>query len=222
MPDRIFYCIIFYIEIIVIIKAKHNAIIDPFFRWYVIWKMKRSFHEIVINSDVEDLGKPILLICNHTSWWDGIWALHLNQQKFQRKFHFMMLEEQLKKNWFFQYTGGFSVRKSDRSVVESLNYAADLLENKNNLVLMFPQGKIQSMHRTGFIFEKGIERILKRTKNEVELVFEVNLLDYFSQVKPSVYLNATVYNGEHSLTAIQEAYNAFFLECIHQQEKKEV
>lgn len=205
-----------------ILRAKHNALIDPFFRWYVIWKMKRSFHEIVINSNVEDRGKAILLICNHTCWWDGIWALHLNQQSFRRKYHFMMLEEQLKKNWFFQYTGGFSVRKSDRSVVESLNYAAELLENKNNLVLMFPQGKIQSMHRRAFFFEKGIERILKRTNTEVELVLEVNLVDYFSQAKPSVYLNAISYSGEYSLTAIQEAYNAFYLECINQQEKKEV
>ncbi len=133
-----------------------------------------------------------------------------------------MLEEQLKKNWFFQYTGGFSIRKSDRTAVESLNYAAELLENKNNLVLMFPQGKLQSMHRRTFTFEKGIERILKRTNNEVELVFEVNLVDYFSQAKPSVYLNATVYSGEYSLNAIQEAYNAFYRECIQQQEKKEV
>jgi 1-acyl-sn-glycerol-3-phosphate acyltransferase len=171
---------------------------------------------------VNDKGKPIMLICNHTSWWDGIWALHLNQQLFGRKFHFMMLEEQLKKNWFFRYTGGFSVQKSNRSVVESLIYSAELLENKNNMVLMFPQGKIQSMHRTAFNFEKGIERILKQTKNDVELVFEVNLVDYFSQVKPSVYLNATSYKGEYSLNEIQEAYNVFYLQCIHQQEKKEV
>ena len=72
-----------------------------------------------------------------------------------------MLEEQLKKNWFFQYTGGYSIKKSTRSVVESLNYTAELLENNKNLVLMFPQGKIQSMHRSEFVFEKGIERILK-------------------------------------------------------------
>ena len=87
---------------------------------------------------------------------------------------------------------------------------------------MFPQGKIQSMHRTSFIFEKGIERILVRTKKEVELVFEVNLVDYFSQAKPSVFLNATSYKGDYSLNAIQEAYNDFYRQCIQEQEKKEV
>ncbi len=204
-----------------IIKAKHNAILDPFFRWYVIRKMKRSFYAYRIHSDVKDNGKPILLICNHISWWDGIWALHLNQQLFGRKFHFMMLEEQLKKNWFFQYTGGFSVRKSTRSVVESLAYSAELLSNKNNLVLMFPQGKIQSMHRSEFVFEKGIEHVLRRLNNQVELVFEVNLVDYFSQAKPTVYINATEYTGEYSLKAIEEAYNLFYRKCIDRQKQKE-
>ncbi len=205
-----------------IIKAKHNAFLDPFFRWYVTWKMKRSFHEYSIHSDAEDEGKPILLVCNHTSWWDGIWALYLNRQLFGRKFHFMMLEEQLRKNWFFQYTGGFSVRKSTRSVVESLAYAAELLSHEKNLVLMFPQGKIQSMHRTEFVFEKGIENILKRVKNEVQLVFEVNLIDYFSEAKPSVFLHATNYTGVYSLGVIQEAYNAFYRQCVKQQQLKEV
>lgn len=205
-----------------IIKAKHNAILDPFFRWYVIWKMKRSFYECQLLPDLEDRGKPVLLICNHTSWWDGIWALHLNQQLLGRKFHFMMLEEQLKKNWFFQYTGGFSVRKSTRSVVESLAYSAELLSHEKNLVLMFPQGKIQSMHRREFVLEKGIANILKRVKNDIQLVFEVNLVDYFSQAKPSVFMHATEYTGDHSLEAIEEAYNSFYRRCIQQQQIKEV
>lgn len=204
-----------------IIKAKHNILLDPFFRWYVIWKMKRSFHDCVIHSDIKDSGKPILLICNHSSWWDGIWALHLNQQLFGRKFHFMMLEEQLRKNWFFRYTGGFSIRKTSRSVVESLAYTAELLSNNQNLVLMFPQGKIQSIHRSEFIFEKGIEKVLKLTQNNVDVVFQVNLTDYFSNAKPSVFLNATSYSGEQTRAAMQIAYNSYYRQCIGQQKMKE-
>jgi len=133
-----------------------------------------------------------------------------------------MLEEQLKKNWFFQYTGGFSVRKSTRSVVESLAYTAEILSDDKNLVLMFPQGKLQSMHRTGFVFEKGIEGIFKRLNNEIELVFEVNLVDYFSQAKPSVFLNATSYQGSLTLNLVEEAYNAFYQKCIDLQKQKEI
>lgn len=132
-----------------------------------------------------------------------------------------MLEEQLKKNWFFQHTGGYSIKKSTRSVVESLNYTAELLENNKNLVLMFPQGKIQSMHRSEFVFEKGIERILKLLNNEIEIVFEVNLVDYLSNAKPTAYLNAKTYKGDYSLAGIEKAYNKYYNACLQIQEKLE-
>ena len=183
--------------------------------------MKNSFHECIIKSDIKKTEKPVLLLCNHTSWWDGIWALHLNEQLFQKKYHFMMLEEQLKKNWFFQYTGGYSIKKSSRSIVESLKYTAQLLENKNNLVLMFPQGKIQSMHRTEFVFEKGIERILKQLKNEIQVVFEVNLIDYLSNPKPTAYLNATTYSGNYYIATIEKAYTEYYNACLELQKKQE-
>lgn len=204
-----------------IIKAKHNFFLFPFFRWYVLRKMKKSFHSCVFNTEISNTDKPVLLLCNHTSWWDGIWALHLNEKLFGKKYHFMMLEEQLKKNWFFQHTGGYSIKKSTRSVVESLNYTAELLENNKNLVLMFPQGKIQSMHRSEFVFEKGIERILKLLNNEIEIVFEVNLVDYLSNAKPTAYLNAKTYKGDYSLAGIEKAYNKYYNACLQIQEKLE-
>ncbi len=73
-----------------------------------------------------------------------------------------MLEEQLRKHMYLNKAGGFSVRKGSRSIVESLGYTAELLNDKNNLVLMFPQGRIESMHKQDFVFEKGIEYVLKK------------------------------------------------------------
>lgn len=203
------------------IKAQHNALIDPFFRWYVLWKMKRSFSSFTIDGKVENTTDALLLVCNHVSWWDGIWALHVNQQLFQRKFYFMMLEEQLNKNWFFKYTGGFPVRKSSRSMVQSLNYAGKLLQNPANLVLMFPQGKIQSMHRNTFVFEKGIERILKAKPGNTQVIFQVNLVDYLSAVKPAVHIYITAYNGSSNIRELETAYNNFYGECLEKQAQKE-
>ena len=99
------------------IKARHHILLYPFFRWYVLKKMKRHFANCEIIGEVPESGKPMLCVANHMSWWDGIWVFYVNEKKFQRRFHFMMLEEQLKKNWFFKYTGGFSVKKSSKSVI---------------------------------------------------------------------------------------------------------
>ena len=203
------------------INAQHNAIIDPFFRWYVIWKMKRSFSSFSIEGNVKNNSDALLLVCNHISWWDGMWALYLNQQLFRRKFYFMMLEEQLSKNWFFKYTGGFPVRKSSSSLIESLNYASKLLQNPDNLVLIFPQGKLQSMHRNTFVFEKGIERILEANPGNTQVVFQANLVDYLSEVKPAVHIYITAYNGSGNIRELETAYNNFHRECLEKQAKKE-
>lgn len=202
-----------------ILKAKHNFFLDSFFRFYVIWKMKKSFHAFTIEKNIEDKGLPILLICNHMSWWDGIWALQINQSIFHRKYHFMMLEEQLRKNWFFNYTGGYSIAKKSKSIIETLNYTAELLSDSKNMVLIFPQGEIESIYNLNFIFEKGIEKILKRTKNEVQVVFLANLIDYQSNVKPSLFAYMNDYTGSLEIEEIENQYNLFYKKCVANQIK---
>ena len=204
-----------------IIKAKHHFLLDPFFRFYVTRKMKRSFNELQFSGDFEDKVKPVLLLCNHVSWWDGIWALWFNQSLLKRKFHFMMLEEQLRKNWFFKYTGGFSIRKKSKSIIETIDYTAGLLSDKKNVVLLFPAGKIQSLHKKEFEFEKGVGNILKKVKNEIQVIFLVNLIDYFSNPKPSLFCFFEDYSGEKSVEEMQIAYNLFCRKCLEYQAQKE-
>jgi 1-acyl-sn-glycerol-3-phosphate acyltransferase len=183
--------------------------------------MKKYFHSFLIQGKVEEKNQPVLLICNHISWWDGIWTLYLNQQIFKRKYHFMMLEEQLRKNWFFNYTGGYSINPNSKTIIESINYTVELLGNKNNLVLMFPQGVIQSMHKRSFQFFKGIEKILQKAKNPAQVVFVANITDYLSEVKPTVFMNLEEYKGEYDLSSIEESYNRFYQSCIQAQNKIE-
>jgi 1-acyl-sn-glycerol-3-phosphate acyltransferase len=201
-----------------ILKAKHNVIIYPFFKWYIRFKINRNFNRFKISSEIVEKNLPVLLITNHNSWWDGLWVEFVNQRIFKRKFHFMMLEEQLRKFWFFNYTGGFSVRKNSKSIIETLDYTRQLLTNKNNLVLMYPQGKIQSMHEPDFKFERGLEHILKKLQNPVQVVFMVSLVDYFSSDKPGLYLYLKEY-AEYIFQTnnIQSAFGEFYQTCIEKQ-----
>lgn len=182
--------------------------------------MRRSFHSFQIEGEVEDMDMSILLVCNHIGWWDGIWTLYLNQQLFHRKYHFMMQKNMLQKNWFFKYTGGFSIDQNTKSILETLDYTAELLANKNNMVLMFPQGEIESMHKQNFKFEKGVEKILQRTKNDVQVLFVANLVDYHSFVKPSLYLYISNFTGSFSTAEIEKEYNAFYQKSLETQLKR--
>lgn len=205
------------------LKAKHHAILYPFFKWYARNKIRRHFGKVHIDSTLQDKNLPILLISNHLSWWDGFWAEYVNQKLFGRRFHFMMREDQLRKYWFFNYTGGYSVCKGSRSIIQSLEYTAELLRQPSNLVLLFPQGEIQSMHTQHLVFQSGIQRILTHQPNSIQIVFLANLVDYFSSPKPGIYFYVQEYSGGSlDVQSIERSYNQFYSEAIDKQMKQAV
>jgi 1-acyl-sn-glycerol-3-phosphate acyltransferase len=198
-----------------VLKARHHFLIYPFFRFYAGWIIHRHFGLVELKNEFDDRDLPVLLLSNHVSWWDGFFAMYLNVKVLRRKFYFMMLEEQLKKFYFFNKTGGFSIRKKSRGVVESINYTAELLRDQGNMVLLFPQGKIESIYKTSFQFESGIGRIVEKADCRIHILFMANLIDYFSNKKPGLYIYVSEYQYEKFDTkSIQDAYNLFYARCI--------
>ena len=203
-----------------ILKAKHNFFLYPFFKWYAVRIVMRNFRVVKVTGNYVEQGLPVLLVANHISWWDGLWAMYLNVKFFRKRFHFMMLEEQLRKYWLFNYFGGYSVSQGSRSVIESLDYTAGLLEDPENLALIFPQGEIKTMHLQSFHFEKGLERILKHKEGRVQVILLASLTDYFSHPKPSIYLYIKEYDShDFNLQAMQDNYNAFYRQCVDDQQQ---
>jgi len=60
--------------------------------------------------------------------------------------------------------------------LESLDYAAELLGNSENLVLIFPQGKLYSNFINKISFEKGVLKIMKQAAND----FQLKMFSYFT------------------------------------------
>lgn len=126
-----------------------------------------------------------------------------------------MLEEQLKKYWLFRYGGVYSVKKQSRSIIDSLNFTAKLLEEPGNMVQFFPQGMIESQHITAHQFEKGISYVLRHTRQEFHMVFTVALVDYFSDRKPSLHIFFEEYHAQEggNLQKLESDYNAYYTRC---------
>jgi protoporphyrinogen oxidase len=83
---------------------------------------------------------------------------------------------------------------------------------------MYPQGKIQSMHEPDFKFERGLEHILKKLQNPVQVIFMVSLVDFFSSDKPGLYLYLQEYTeNEFKTENIQLAFSTFYQICIEKQ-----
>ncbi len=204
-----------------IIKSKHNYFIYNFIKLYTRYKISRNFHNVYIYGNYCDKKMPVILLSNHVSWWDGFWAMYLNIKLFRRKFHFMMLEDQLRKYSFFKFCGGYSVKKNSRSIIESLDHSIDILSEQNNLLLLFPQGQINSLYKSYFKFERGIEKILTAVREEVQVIFVVNMVDYFSASRPALYMYFKEYEDSFTETGkIEQAYNVFYTGCVAEQNSR--
>jgi len=201
------------------IKARHTSWFQSVFGIYLSWAFRRNFQRIEIIGDVKDKGMPILAIANHMSWWDGFWILSMNNKLFRRRFHVMMLEEQLRKNLFLSRLGAFSIKRKSKSASQSIRYAANLLSNKNNFFLIFPQGEIQSQHLFPFVFEKGWGRILLQKDNPIQVLMIANIVDYQSFRKPILrqYLYSPEKTSGFNCDELEAQYNAFYQDCIQNQ-----
>lgn len=202
------------------IKAKYTCagrFVSDFFSGFL---MERAFRKLYFHSEEVPPGQPILLLANHFSWWDGFIQYRLNRRCFHRKLHVMMLEEQLQKNRILNQCGCFSIRKGSRSVLESLDYCAEILQRPDNILLLFPQGAIESMHTERIRFESGLRYLLKKLTGNYTVVFNVNLTDYGSYRKPRLDIyTRTLTGGDFSTCReLEEQFNLFYNECKLKQE----
>lgn len=198
------------------IKARHNRLYTWFLQWFSRGMLKFHFRDFHIHHSLADSGEAITLIGNHFSWWDGFILAEVNHRIWDRRFHVMMLEEELRKRMFLNRVGAFSIKQEDRSMIESLEYASSLLSDSENLVLLFPQGEIQSKYIRPFAFQQGVQRIYDAAEPSPQIIFSVILVEYFSYIRPriDVYLKKYDYRTNPDVKEIESSYNDFFEAAI--------
>ena len=190
-----------------------------FWNTFVRISIGRAFKEIRIDGKEAYEDGSILLIGNHISWWDGFFALWLNQQVFHRNYYVMMLEEELTKRKFMRQGGAFSINPGNRSIVESLSYTTSLLNDPGNLVVVFPQGKIHSQYETNIVFQPGVGKILDRVAGKTHVVFYAAHMDYLSYSKPILHfrLKTYIHQKGSSSSVIERAYREHFGQSLVKQ-----
>lgn len=189
------------------IYPKNNKLISGFFHRYIGYIISKNFRAFNFNTIEVDADKSVLLLANHFSWWDGFLMYWLNHLLLKKKFHVMTLESTVKKVFFLKYLGAYSVLKNSRSMIESLNYTAELLNNPQNLVLIFPQAKLYSNFTNDIHFEGGLAKIIKQASGKFQYIFANSFIENFEHKKPTV--NVYVQNYVQDVNGIDELKQAF-------------
>lgn len=193
------------------IKPKHNKPIRWFFHHYIINLVQRNFHNVNFNAIAIDKNKSALLLANHFSWWDGFLMYYINHKLLKKRYHVMVIEETVKNISFFKYMGAFSISKNSKDILTSLSYAAELLNDPENMVLIFPQGKLYSNFVDEVAFEKGLQRITEKAAGKFQIIQAATFIESLEHKKPTanVYLSN---NGEAagSLAEMRDNYRQHY------------
>lgn len=205
------------------IKPARYIITDWLWQGYFRFIIKSDFQDFCFNRDISiSREKALLVLANHFSWWDGFFIFQLNQLYLKKRLHLMMLEDQLQNHSYLRLAGAYSIHRQGKKLLESLHYTSKLLEDPQNLVVIFPQGKIESMHVPYIQFAKGIKRIADNCQKEIQIVFSIALIDYASFRKPSLelYLKEFSYRNSCSLEEMEKAFNEHYQQALQQQQLK--
>nr|WP_068889043.1 1-acyl-sn-glycerol-3-phosphate acyltransferase [Pedobacter panaciterrae] len=202
-------------------QSQKSPAVFKFFSWYVTYIIKKDFSSYNFNKLQIKENEAVLLLANHFSWWDGFLMFYLNKKLFKKQFHVLVTKEDYEKLWFLKYLGAFAAETKGKDVVQTLTYAGGLLDDPNNLVLIFPQGKLYTSYIGSITFEKGVMQVVNASKKKFQTIFSANLTDYFGGRKPEARSYLASWEAEEyvSLQLLKSEYNKHYGYAIKSQGK---
>ena len=128
-----------------VIPARKSRLFDAWFTRYTERRLRRCFSQVLVRGarQVRELAtqRPLLIVSNHTSWWDGLVILYLTNRVLDADGYALMDAKNLRRLRFFARVGAFGVDlERPQDVAAGLRLAARLLRTAGRVVWVFPQG----------------------------------------------------------------------------------
>ena len=176
------------------IKAKHSVWFDILFNFYLKRIFRKHFNQISILGNIPepDPSLPLIILPNHSTWWDGFLIYLLNKKIFNRLGYLMMLESQLSKYQMFSGIGAYSINQNkSKDILASLSYTVSLLNQSTTpppLICIFPQGELLPWEIRPLGYQRGLEWISCRYGDMVNLLPLAIRLEFKDEQRPEVFL----------------------------------
>lgn len=171
------------------IKADHKLWARWLYDFYVPRLLKFNFQNFYLTNNFPQIpeDRSLIITPNHFSWWDGFFIDYTMSHLSNRKIYILMLEEQLKRYWFFQKVGAFSINpKNPQSIKTSFDYIVEVLSDPKNVLLFYPQGEIEDYVKRPLKVKKGLKAILNMTNSEVIVLPVAFRIKYGNTKKPDI------------------------------------
>ncbi len=193
-----------------------QQLLNRFYRWFFLgWFglvdrllfRRQNWQEVVLEPQ-----KPVLLLGNHISWWDGAWMLLRNAQHWKRRFNVLMLARELQKRPFLAALGAIGLQKG-REQLQTLAQLNALAKDPANLLLLFPEGRIGAAQAGELHFQNGLLNRLHLPDWQVVFVFSA--VEFANKPRPSRYHFLKKLDAA-DLSDLEAAYRDFRRACQQQ------
>jgi 1-acyl-sn-glycerol-3-phosphate acyltransferase len=130
------------------IPARRSRLFTRWFTRQASARIEKTFGRVLVHGRERAMGvaadAPLLVVANHTSWWDPLVALFL-ADLLELEAYAMMDARNLTRLPFFGLVGAFGVDLADaRDGARAIRHAARLLDRPRRAVWIFPEGEERS------------------------------------------------------------------------------
>ena len=137
------------------------------FGLYLRWYLGRHFHAIrVANAGrINRQAAPLILFCNHASWWDPLTAILLAQTILPDRDHYAPMDEIALTHYsIFRPMGFFPVdNASARGAGQLLRAGAQVLARPGAVLWITPESQFQDVRKRPIVFRPGLGGLMMRT-----------------------------------------------------------
>ena len=175
------------------IPARKQPVFNAWFAGHARSRIQRTFERLRVHGLARTRGlcarAPLLVVSNHTSWWDPLVALHAAQHLLGADGYALMDAANLRRLPFFALVGAFGVEPgSPPDGAGAIRYAARLLDRAGRLVWVFPQGAERPITERPLAFKAGSAEIARVARRAVTVPVGLRY-EHAGTEKPDLYLS---------------------------------
>lgn len=155
------------------IPARKTPLFNRWFAGHARTRIEASFAAVHVrglaSARAASAEAPLLLLANHTAWWDPLVAIHLSNHVLGLDAFAMMDAKNLARLPFFAKVGAFGVDLASAADGASVvRYAVKLLAAPGRAVWVFPQGTERPVTEP-LVFRGGAAAIARVAKAAITL-----------------------------------------------------
>ncbi|MGK0359792.1 MAG: 1-acyl-sn-glycerol-3-phosphate acyltransferase [Bradymonadia bacterium] len=176
------------------IPARKSKLFTAWFSRHAEKRIAKTFQQVRV-ADVEHLraalDRPVILVSNHTSWWDPLICLLVAERMVDCDPYAMMDADNLRKLPFFARVGAFGVERGEQGqglARDSIDYAIQLLDRPGRFVWIFAQGDERPINERPLGFRRGAPVVWDAVPDAVVIPLAIRYVFGHTE-KPFLYLS---------------------------------